>query len=140
MWYRFVCFLLALSGTYSLDNGLAQSPPMGFRTWNQFGLNVNQSLMEKIYEALTDVSRPVIGRENTPTSLKDLGYVHAGIDDGWQECGSGPSKKGFHNASGYPIFDSSKFPDVSAMTKKAKDAGLEPGWYGNNWCVFIAYA
>jgi hypothetical protein len=62
---------------------------MGFRTWNQFGILVNQTLMEQIYDALADKSRQVDGK---PTSLLELGYNHAGIDDGWQKCNSGEGK------------------------------------------------
>lgn len=112
-----------------LDNGLAETPPMGFRTWNQFGLNVNQTMMENIYRAMTSRTREVDGK---PTSLLDLGYNHAGIDDGWQQCGSGPRGKGFHNATGYPQIDKTLFPDVNAMTTVAYNLGVIPGWYGNN--------
>jgi hypothetical protein len=41
-------------------------------------------------------------------------------------------EQGFHNATGYPIFDDVEFPDPKAMTNKAKSLGIEPGWYGNN--------
>ncbi len=64
-----------------------------------------------------------------PTSLLDLGYVSAGIDDCWQKCDSGPSNQGFHNASGYPIVDETKFWDMRSMTSKAKSLGVKPGWY-----------
>ena len=57
------------------------------------------------------------------------GCRHAGIDDGWQQCGG---KAGFHNASGYPTVNSTRFPDMRAMTDMAKRLGLVPGWYGNN--------
>ena len=59
--------------------GLARTPPMGFRTWNEFGEDVNQTLMEQVYAALADRRHTVDGR---PTSLVDLGYRHAGLDDG----------------------------------------------------------
>lgn len=108
-----------------LDNGLALRPPMGFRTWNQFGLNVNSSLMTTVFEALARADREVDGK---PTSLVDLGYVRAGIDDGWQLCGSGPTGTGFHNRSGYPIVDRVKFPDMRALTAAARRLGVIPGW------------
>ena len=47
---------------------------MGFRTWNEFGEDVNQTLMEQIYAALAERRHTVDGR---PTSLVDLGYRHA---------------------------------------------------------------
>jgi hypothetical protein len=57
----------------------------------------------------------------TYTSRIEVGYTHAGIDDGWQLCNSGPGGEGFHNSSGFPIIDTSKFPDVRAMTLKVWD-------------------
>jgi len=87
--------LLLLAGTDALDNGVATSPPMGWRSWNQFGLEINQTMVVQQYRAM-------VNRSRGNTSLLDLGFVHAGIDDGWQACNSGPGGKGFHNASGYP--------------------------------------
>lgn len=126
---RVLVSLALLDGAFALDDGLAQSPPMGWRSWNQFGLYINQSLIEAQFEVLADRSRMVDGK---PTSLLDMGYEHAAIDDGWQLCNSGPDGKGFHNASGYPNVDPSLFPDMAAMTKKARSLGLKAGWYENN--------
>ena len=95
----------------------------------QFGTDITQTLIEAQYKALASRSRDVDG---VPTSLVDLGYNHAGIDDGWQKCNSGPGGVGFHDAKGYPIVDTDKFPDIKAMTAKAKSLGITPGWYGNN--------
>ena len=80
---------------------------------------------------MVDRSRPdpVTGRN---VSLLDIGFVHAGIDDGWQLCGSGPDGKGFHNSSGFPNVNTSRFPDMAAMAARARAVGLIPGWYENN--------
>jgi hypothetical protein len=98
-------------------------------SWNNFGTDIHQDLIEAQYAALVNRSRHVDG---VPTSLLDLGYASAGIDDGWQKCNSGPGGVGFHDQKGYPIVDESKFPDMKAMTAKARSLGLTPGWYGNN--------
>ena len=113
----------------AIDNGLGVTPPRGWRSWNQFDTGIHQELIEAQYVALADRSRLVDG---VATSLLDLGYASAGIDDGWQKCDSGPSGVGFHNASGYPIVDTGKFPDMKRMTAKARALGITPGWYGNN--------
>ena len=76
-------------------------------------------------EALATRKRTVGG---VPTSLADLGFRDAGIDDGWQMCNSGPGGNGFHNASGYPIVNESRFPDLRGMTAKANRLGLTAGW------------
>ncbi len=52
------------------DNGLALLPPMGWRSWNLFGANVNQQLIEGIMDAMVRRDRTVDG---VPTSLCDLG-------------------------------------------------------------------
>ena len=85
-------------------------------------------MMEAVFEAMADRSRSANGKNNV--SLVDLGYKHAGVDDGWQLCNSGPGGKGFHNATGFPQLDKGKFPDIKAMTQKARDLGVDPGWYG----------
>jgi hypothetical protein len=41
----------AACGVRGRDDGLATSPPMGWRSWNQFGLDINQSLLEQQCEA-----------------------------------------------------------------------------------------
>lgn len=123
--------VLAASGDVAtaIDNGLGVTPPRGWRSWNQFDTGINQDLIEAQYAALVNRSRHVAG---VATSLLDLGYVTAGIDDGWQKCNSGLDGVGFHDVSGYPIVDTSKFPDMKAMTAKARSLGVAPGWYGNN--------
>ncbi len=70
--------LVGLSGAFALDNGLAVTPPMGWRSWNLYGANVNQALMTSIMAGMVDKSRTVDGK---PTSLLDLGYSNVGLDD-----------------------------------------------------------
>lgn len=125
--------LLLLDGAHAVENGLALTPPQGWRSWNQIGLfNTNQSAMEQIFELMA-------GRSFGPKSLRELGYDRAGVDDGWQQCASNsngfspPFGYGYHdNATGMPIVNEKKFPDMVAMTTKAKSLGIQPGWYGNN--------
>ena len=54
-----------------------------------------------------------------------------GLDDYYQACGTGVDKS-FHNASGYPLIDKKKFPDMKAMTDHAHSLGLRIGW----WVLF----
>ena len=80
-----VCHFPSVTG---LDDGLAIQPPMGFRTWNGFDGDIDETLIKSIIVALTKRTRSVNG---VPTSLSDLGYYRLGIDDGWQACGAGKS-------------------------------------------------
>ena len=36
----------------SNENGLARTPPLGWRSWNTFGADVNQSLIEGIMDGM----------------------------------------------------------------------------------------
>jgi hypothetical protein len=46
-----------LCGTTALDNGLARTPPMGWRSWNAYGSHINQDLMDNAADMLVDTSR-----------------------------------------------------------------------------------
>ena len=122
---RLLLLLLLPRGVAALQNGLGIKPPRGWRSWNEFGDDINQATFEAQAEALASRNRTVNG---VATSLADLGFVGIGVDDGWQMCNSGPGGTGFHNASGYPIVNTSRFPDIRSMTAKAKMLGLRPGW------------
>jgi hypothetical protein len=119
--------LCLLSNVHAIDNGLALTPPLGWRSYNAFGGHVSQPLMEAMMDALVDRSRAVDG---TPMSLLDLGYNHVGLDGGWNYCF--PENHTFHWASdGRPVWNDD-FPNPSAMVAKAHTLGLRPGWYLNN--------
>ena len=132
---RWLLLAAVASSAAGLDNGLAITPPMGWRSWNLFGPNVNQALMERIMEGMVSKKRRVDG---VPTSLCDLGYCDVGLDDNWQLCGQYPTAvKGvnytYHDpATGRPVVNESRFPSFARMTAKAHALGLTAGWYGNN--------
>ena len=102
---RWSVFLLAAvavaatsRGVAGIDNGLGIVPARGWRSWNEFGDDINQATIEAQMAAMVSRKRTVGG---VPTSLADLGFRDAGIDDGWQMCNSGPGGNGFPHASGY---------------------------------------
>ncbi len=74
------------------------------------------------------------------TSLWDLGYNYASVDDGWQECGAGVNGS-FHDPSGHAIINTTRFPDVRAWTDYAHSKGVLTGWYRKNdgvsMCVYM---
>ena len=57
---------------------------------------------------------------------------HCVCKDGWQACHSGPGGIGFHNETGSPNVNLTRFPDLKALTARARKLGLRPGWYGSN--------
>lgn len=115
------------------DNGKARTPPLGWRSWNLFGHDVNQELIESIMDRMVERKRMVNGK---PTSLCDLGYCDVGLDDNWQMCGSKDAAPGmhYHDVNGNPIVNTKVFPDFNKMTDHAHSLGLTSGWYGNN-CI-----
>ena len=125
--------LALLHAALGSDNGRALTPPMGWRSWNQFQGAISQAVMERAYRGLADRSRPVWAEGGERhASLADLGYTDAGLDDGWQACGSyGPDQYRYHTAAGDPVVNTDRFPDMRAMTSLAHSLNLTAGWYGN---------
>ncbi|GBG33929.1 Alpha-galactosidase [Hondaea fermentalgiana] len=127
-----------LTRAQAAEDGLARTPPMGWRSWNAYQGRVNQDIiiaaakaMVKRYDAN---GKPVeTGSDEEGTSLLDLGYDDVGLDDNWQLCGAGFNNS-FHNEDGYPIVNLERFPDMKAMTNEIHSLGLKAGWYGNN-CI-----
>ena len=89
-----LAILVHISGVLGIDNGLGIEPPMGWRSWNCYHADINQSLIEKVIDAMVDTSRTVDGKQ---MSYADVGYTEVGVDDNWQVCDS--SGHYFHNAS-----------------------------------------
>lgn len=109
-------------------NGLAKTPPLGWRSWNAFGNRITQDMMIGAAEALVAKTRRVPGREGN-VSLCDLGYCSVGVDEGWEGCGMGVNKTQ-HDASGAPTIASS-FADTGGMVSQIHKMGLKAGWYLN---------
>jgi hypothetical protein len=103
-------------------------------------------------DAMVNRSRTVNGK---PTSFADLGYSDVGLDDGWQNCSVyGPANYTYHTAAGRvnttvsgcssngsllrtygagnPVVNTTKFPNLSAVTSYAHSLNLTAGWYHNN--------
>eukprot|EP00038_Savillea_parva_P011730 m.199659 g.199659 ORF g.199659 m.199659 type:complete len:667 (+) comp20803_c0_seq1:35-2035(+) len=138
-----------LSGT-AIDNGLGVTPPRGWRSWNSFHADINDTVMRAQMAAVTDTSRSVNGK---PTSLAALGFDWVSMDDGWQKCNCStggsidPSlptcpncKAGgcsWHTVDaqgGDPVVNTAKFPNMSALVAHGHALGLNVGSYLNN-CI-----
>ena len=125
-------FLFFFPVLHCLHNGKGLTPPMGWRSWNLFGANVNQDLIQQQMNGLVSRSRLVDG---VPTSLLDLGYSDIGLDDAWQKCGKfGPKRYTYHDEEGKPVVNTDLFPSLENMTTYAHKLGLTAGWYANN-CI-----
>lgn len=120
-----------------LDDGQALVPPSGWTSWNSLGCQPSQHAMEAAMDALaaappTGAAPPWNASAGAlPRSLRDHGYVRAGLDDCWQACGTGVAGS-FHDARGNPLVNLSKFENMSVMVEHARSRGLQAGWYWNN--------
>jgi len=125
-----VTALLALGRSTAFPpgwNGVAQLPPMGWRSWNAFGAGVSQAVMERAVDALFATNWTVDGRSNV--SLASVGYSMAGVDEGWEACGKGVNGTQ-HDAQGNPVINP-KFPDMGGLVEYSHARGIKMGWYEN---------
>lgn len=63
--------MLASGEWRAMDNGQAQTPPMGWSSWNAFHLDIDQERLYRIADTLVS------------SGLRDAGYLYLNIDDGW---------------------------------------------------------
>jgi alpha-galactosidase len=92
-----------------LKNGLALTPPMGWNSWNHFGCDVSEQLIEGEADAIA------------ASGMRDAGYRYVVIDDCWQTG---------RDARGFIIADSARFPHgIKALADYVHSKGLEFGIY-----------
>ena len=112
-------------------NALAETPPMGWRSWNAYHDKVTQAKMEAVMDKMVDRSRKVDG---VGTSLLDLGFDNCGLDDNWQACGTGTKGTFYDGVTGRPLVNLTTFPSLKGMAAHGHKAGLNVGWYLNT-CI-----
>jgi alpha-galactosidase len=98
---------LALPITAVAQAQVAQTPPMGWNSWNYFADKVD----DKGVRAAAD--------QIVATGMKDAGYTYVNIDDTWE---------GQRDANGV-IQTNSKFPDMKALADYVHSKGLKIGIY-----------
>jgi alpha-galactosidase len=92
------------------DN-LADSPPMGWSSWNQFGCNITEDIIRDVADAIVE------------SGLRDAGYVYVNIDDCWH---------GSRDSLGFIQADTVKFPSgIKALADYIHSKGLKIGIYSD---------
>lgn len=92
-------------------NGLAQTPPMGWNSWNKFACNVNEKLVRGAADAMVS------------SGMRDAGYTYVVIDDCWQ---------GTRDEAGNIRPDAEKFPSgMKALADYVHSKGLKFGIYSD---------
>lgn len=88
---------------------VAQTPPMGWNSWNYFAGRVTD-------QDIRDAADQLVS-----TGMRDAGYVYVNIDDTWE---------GDRDASGV-LHTNSKFPDMKALADYVHSKGLKLGIYSS---------
>lgn len=88
-------------------NGLAQTPPMGWNSWNKFAERIDDRTVREVADAMVS------------SGMRDAGYVYVNIDDTWE---------GARDANGV-LQPNQKFPDMKALADYVHAKGLKLGIY-----------
>ncbi len=88
---------------------VAQTPPMGWNSWNYFAEKVNDKGVRTAADQIV------------ATGMKDAGYIYVNIDDTWE---------GQRDANGV-LHTNSKFPDMKALADYVHSKGLKIGIYSS---------
>ena len=91
--------------------GVADTPQMGWSSWNCFMTEINEDLIKATADAMVELG------------LVDAGYVYLNLDDGWH---------GERDASGFVLEDREKFPSgMKALADYLHARGLKLGIYSD---------
>ena len=120
---NFLIFVfLAVEKSYSLDNGLARTPPMGWLSWERFTCNIDcvnyphNCINEQLYKDMAD--------RMVKDGFKDVGYQYVNIDDCWSEMERDSQNK--------LVADKKRFPSgIKALADYMHSKGLKLGIYGD---------
>ena len=93
------------------NNGLAQTPPMGWNTYNKFGCTFTEDIVKSIADAMVS------------SGMKDAGYEYVILDDCWQIS---------RDADGNIVPDPKQFPSgIKALADYVHAKGLKFGIYSD---------
>lgn len=105
-----VC-VFTLKTARATENELAQTPPMGWNSWNKFGCNVSEGLIKSMADAMVS------------SGMKDAGYQYIVIDDCWQVARDG---------GGNIVADPQQFPHgIKPLADYVHSKGLKFGIYSD---------
>ena len=102
--------LFSASRVMAIDDGLARTPPMGWNSWNQYQLNINEELIRATADAIAT------------NGMKTVGYQYIVVDAGW--------KARQRDEKGRLVADPNKFPSgMKALANYVHSRGLKFGIY-----------
>ena len=99
----------ALAAQSAPGRSLAQTPPMGWNSWNKFACNVSEQLIREAADAMVS------------SGMQAAGYQYVNIDDCWQVS---------RDAQGTIVADAARFPSgIKALAEYVHGKGLKLGVY-----------
>ncbi|XP_062506826.1 uncharacterized protein LOC134183341 [Corticium candelabrum] len=102
-------FLFFVCWSSSSSTLVAQTPPMGWNSWNHFHCGLNETIIREVADAIAS------------SGLKDAGYTYINLDDCWQIN---------RTSAGVIIPDPSKFPSgLPTLINYVKSKGFKFGLY-----------
>jgi alpha-galactosidase len=105
----FLPLLLFTTNSTAQVQGLAQTPPMGWNSWNKFGCDVSEQLIREMADAMVS------------SGLQAAGYQYVNIDDCWQVS---------RDAQGNIVADPARFRSgIKALADYVHGKGLKLGVY-----------
>ena len=99
-----------------IGDKLALTPPMGWNSWNCWGLSVSQN---KVFNA---------AKSFIDKGLANHGWTYINIDDGWEIFGKSNLPKRSVNGE---ILTNEKFPDMKKLGDDIHNLGLKFGIYSS---------
>ncbi|MCH3981379.1 MAG: glycoside hydrolase family 27 protein [Prevotella sp.] len=106
-----VLFMAALSMNAQKFDHLADTPQMGWNSWNKFGCDINEEKIVGVIDVMVS------------SGLRDAGYVYVNLDDCWH---------GQRDANGFIQCDSKRFPHgIKWLADYAHSKGLKLGIYSD---------
>jgi alpha-galactosidase len=101
----------------ALDNGLAQTPPMGWNSYNSFTNTINEEMVRQIADAMVS------------SGMRDAGYMYLVVDCNWQ---ADPAR----DSNGYLMPHPGKFPSgMKALADYIHSKGLKIGLHADRGWV-----
>jgi alpha-galactosidase len=91
---------------------ISLTPPMGWNSWNCWGVSVDQEKVLASARAMRD------------RGLIEHGWSYVNIDDAWQGARTGP---------GHALLANEKFPDLKKLCDELHAMGLRAGIYSTPW-------
>lgn len=108
----FIAIFLTSTLSYSQKfENLAQTPPMGWNSWNKFACNIDEKTVREIADVMVE------------SGLRDAGYTYINIDDCWH---------GKRDSLGFITADPQKFPSgIKVLSDYVHSKGLKLGIYSD---------